>query len=259
MKKISLSNTFNSVNNELNKIINHHKNISYYNNDVIKNKKYNNKQLQESKSFLSSDYTNSGITLDQTKINYDNNKTHLKKQSFNFLKSKEHRNFMKIFNYNITRSISKNKKKKNFLLKNETLKSSVEIKKHINNNNHIKVVNIKPLKILNNNNFQFSTNKLKNNNTSNKISEKNSNHNTSLISESSIFNSKPSMSITSTISFSKKDNLNTSKIDNKKDEIPMTYSDDETTTRLINNKNKENNKENFQSFYERINRKLFGC
>ena len=39
----------------------------------------------------------------------------------------------------------------------------------------------------------------------------------------------------------------------------MTYSDDETTTRLIKNKNKENNKENFQSFYERINKKLFGC
>ena len=131
MKKISLSNTFNSVNNELNQIINHHKNTSHYNIDIIKNKKYYNKQLQESKSFLSSDYTNSGITLDQTKINCEKNKKHIKKQSFNFLNSKEHRNFMKIFNYNITRSISKNKKKKNFQLKNESLKSSVEIKKNI--------------------------------------------------------------------------------------------------------------------------------
>jgi hypothetical protein len=37
MIKISLFNTFNSVNNELNQNLNHHKNTSYYNTNFIKN------------------------------------------------------------------------------------------------------------------------------------------------------------------------------------------------------------------------------
>ena len=256
MKKISLTNTFNSVNNELKHIINHHKNPSYYNINEGKNNNNINKHIQESKSFLSSDYTISGITLDQTKINYDKIKPQLKKQNFNFLNSKEHRNFMKIFNYNITKSISKNKIDKNTILYNESLKHSVEIRKNIYKINNIKTVkNIKSVK--NKKNINLSPPKVSNNSKStiiinNKNSEKNLSHNSSLISETSIFNSKPSISITSTISFSKKDSLNNSK--NKNDDIPMTYSEDENTLR-----HKKEDNENFQSFYERINKKLFGC
>ena len=46
----------------------------------------------------------------------------MKKQSFSILNSKEYRNFMKIFNNNITCSISKNKKKKKFSIKKSVIK-----------------------------------------------------------------------------------------------------------------------------------------
>ena len=241
IKKISLINTFSSVNNELKQIINHHKNPSYYKVEAIKNNNNINKLIQENNSFLSSDHTNSGITLDQTKINYV--KPNLKKQHFNFLNSKEHRNFMKIFNYNITRSISKNKNDKKTTLQKDSLKHSVEIKKRVCKRSYIKTDNVKNIHLV------------KENKINNKTSEKNLSHNSSLISDTSIFNSKPSISITSTISFSKKESLNNSKIENKKDDIQMTYSEDENTTRNIK---KEGNNA-FQNFYERINKKLFGC
>ena len=259
IKKISLINTFSSVNNELKQIINHHKKPSYYKIEAIKNNNNINKLIQESKSILSSDHTNSGITLDQTKINYI--KPNLKKQNFNFLNSKEHRNFMKIFNYNITRSISKNKNDKKTTLQKDSLKHSMEIKKRVCKRSNIKANNVKNIHLVKENKINYkSPIKVLNNSKStiiinNKTSEKNLSHNSSLISDTSIFNSKPSISITSTISFSKKESVNNSKIENKKDDIQMTYSEEENTTRNI----KKEGNNGFQKFYERINKKLFGC
>ena len=282
MMKISLYNIVSTMDSSKKKIENSHKKNSSYckiNQLQIPNFLNKNKNSPENKSFISSDYTNSGVTLDQTKINSEKNikiSKHIEKKNFNLLNSKEHRNYMKNFISNINRSISKNKKRK--ILKQNH--QNIELNKKEN-----KIINLKPI-FKNIRKYSYSNNdksiseqimsNLKNikstviNHNNNTISEKNSSSylSSSLISHTSIFNSKPSNSITSSISVSKKESNNNSEIVSNLEEIPLTYSDDNVTKRKNINKNNnnliikkeynENKKNDFEVFCENINKKLFG-
>ena len=154
----------------------------------------------------------------------------------------------------------KNQKIKNHILNNK--KSGKNIKKSISeellNNIIFKQNN------LNNNNQNNNNKKLKT------ISETTS----SYLSEDSIFNSKPHSTSNTLLSKSLKNSGSSSL--NEKDDIPFTYSDDETNRSNFNKNNLlENNnfdfiynknqnligninKIDFKNFYEEMNKKLFG-
>ena len=300
MKKLTLYNIIGTMDPIKKKYEKRHKKTpSYCKMEMIKNNNYiyKNKHSPENKSFMSSDYTNSGVTLDQTKLNSEKNvkiPKHLEKPNFNFLNSKEHINYMKTFIENINRSISKNRKKRNSHSKqNKYYKNYFEVNKNEHKLNNLKPIfksiknnskqekdllnqvnNIKTLKNQMNNNNKIIKN---NNNINNNLNEKNTNSylSSTLISHTSIFNSKPSNSINSSVSVSKKESNNNSKIISNIDDINLTYSDDNSSKRKENNyynckninnnheisrnKNNENKLEDFETFCENINKKLFGC
>ena len=280
MMKISLYNIVSNKNPSKKKIENSHKkNLSYCQINLLQNPNFlhKNKNSPQNKSFISSDYTNSGITLDQTKINSEKNINISKhtQPNFTFLNSKEHKNYMKNFIDNINRTISKKRKKKKYNQKNQN--------KELNEKEN-KIINLKPIfksiKKYSNSNYDKSISEqimsnlknikstvINNNNNNNTISEKNSSSflSSSLISHTSIFNSKPSNSISSSISISKKESNNNSEIASYLEEIPLTYSDDNITKRkniynnnlIVKKEYNENKINDFVVFCENINKKLF--
>ena len=271
MKNSAFYNILNSLENSKKKNENHKKKYSFCKIDVIKNENYDkkNKLSPENKSFIFSDYSNSGVTLDQSKINSEKNVKIKKNEKLNFyfLNSKEHKNYMKNFIENINRSISKNKKKtkqkyinKNKIEENNKNDFKINIKQIFQN---VQKYSIKEKSI--SEQIMNNVKKIKSvviNKEMNLDKNSNSNHSSTLISHSSIFNSKPSNSIVSSISISKKESNNNSEIASNLDEVVLTYSEEKSNRNKIYDNNiikyDCNKNEDFENFCEKLNKKLFG-
>jgi len=309
-----ISNNNLSTQNKFKNIYNKTKNvkINFLNSNGFKNILKENQTLY--KSNVSSDH--SLKTSDQTKSSDTRNSLHSGKNKVNILNTEEHKDYMKnLINklkyslnnknlninnnrHNLNNSINSHNNTNHIYYcssnsHNNSLNSSNNSLTNISN----LIIDKKNPKIKNNiinnkktgknikksiseellNNIIFKQNNLNNNN--NKINNKKlktiSETTSSYLSEDSIFNSKPHSTSNTLLSKSLKGSGSNS-LNNDNDDIPFTYSDDETNRSNFNknnlldnnnfdfiyNKNQNLigniNKTDFKNFYEEMNKKLFG-
>lgn len=183
--------------------------------------------------------------------------------NFNNLHSNAHKKYMKNFISKLNNSMHKLNKSNSNINSNNISTFSHQSNKCYHNNLTDNVETAEPVKKKKKkkNSLSISEQLLNDNIAVLKITKKNdknsNNNSNSIISEESVFSSK-GQSVSHTHNNSTNSSKNKSSITSGND-LSFTYSDDETTRRNKNYRNIFNDKkEDFISFYEEMNKKLFG-